>query len=109
MGLALDVFDGAGSFRSTENGAPIDGSGTIDGIAFKNAVELGKVLRDHPSPPKCLVTRLTSYALGRVPAGSEKPWIDGLQSGFAADGYRVPDLFKKVATSPEFFKVAKEK
>ena len=109
MGLALDVFDGAGSFRSTENGAAIDGSGTVDGIAFKNAVELGKVLHDHPSPPKCLVTRLTSYALGRVPLAGEKSWIDGLQAGFAADGYRVPDLFKKVATSPEFFKVAAEK
>ena len=108
MGLALDVFDGAGSYRSRENGVPIDGSGILDGVAFKNTVELGQVLHNHQSAPKCLVTRLTSYALGRVPLGSEKPWIDGLQAGFATDGYRVPDLFKKIATSSEFFKVAAE-
>ena len=106
MGLALDVFDGAGSYRAHENGAQIDTTGTLDGVAFKNAAELGQVLHKHPSAPKCLVTRLTSYALGRVPANDEKTWIESLQSGFAKEGYRVPDLFKHVATSPEFFKVA---
>ncbi len=106
MGLALDVFDGAGSYRARENGAAIDTSGTLDGVVFKNATDLGKVLHDHPSAPKCLVTRLTSYALGRVPSNDEKAWTDGLLAGFAKEGYRVPDLFKHVATSPEFFKVA---
>ena len=109
MGLALDVFDGAGSFRSSENGAPIDGSGVLDGMAFKDTVELGQVLHDSPSAPQCLVTRLTSYALGRVPAASEKPWIDKLQKGFAAEGFRVPDLFKKIAASPEFYEAPAEK
>lgn len=103
MGLALDVFDGAGGYRSHENGAAIDGSGVLDGVAFKNAAELGQVLHDNPSVPKCLVTRLTSYAVGRVPVSGEKLWLERLQSGFAADGYRVPDLVKKIATSPEFF------
>ena len=108
MGLALDVFDGAGSFRVRENGAQIDGSGLLDGVAFKNAVELGQVLHDNPSVPKCLVTRLTSYALGRIPSAAEKSWTDGLQAGFAADGFRVPDLFKRIAASPEFFEVQAE-
>ena len=88
--------------------SPIDGSGALDGVVFKNTVELGQVLHDHPSVPKCLVTRLTSYALGRVPFDSEKPWIEALQTGFAADRFRVPALFKKIATSPEFFKAASE-
>ena len=103
MGLALDVFDGAGGYRSHENGAAIDGSGVLDGVAFKNAAELGQALHDNPSVPKCLVTRLTSYALGRVPVAGEKFWLERLQAGFAADGFRMPDLVKKIAISPEFF------
>ncbi len=109
MGLALDVFDGAGTYRTTENGAAIDTSGTLDGVAFKNAVELGNVLHNHPGAPKCLVTRLASYGLGRVPAAGEKTWIEAMQADFAKAGYRVPDLFKSVATSAAFFKVANEK
>ncbi len=108
MGLALDVFDGAGSYRARENGAVIDGSGALDGVTFKNTTELGKVLHDHPGVPACLVTRLTSYALGRVPATSEKQWMQNLQAGFAADQFRVPALFKRIATSPEFFKTRVE-
>src|SRR5690606_7737678 len=34
IGLALENFDGAGQFRTTENGAPIDTSGELDGISF---------------------------------------------------------------------------
>jgi len=106
MGLSLENFDGAGQFRAEENGAPIDASGEVDGVKFNGAAELGRVLHDNPATPACLVTRLYSYAVGRPPATGEKDWVKFLQDRFAADGYRVPDLLRTIATSDAFYAIA---
>ena len=106
MGLALENFDGAGQYRTEENGAPIDASGEVDGVAFEGAVELGKVLHDNPAATSCLVSRLYAYATGRPAAPGEKDWMKFLQDGFAANGYRVPDLLRAIATSDAFYAIA---
>ena len=48
VGLTLENFDGAGSYRTTENGAVIDVSGSLDGHEFKAAQGLGQALHDNP-------------------------------------------------------------
>ncbi|MCA0199392.1 MAG: DUF1592 domain-containing protein [Proteobacteria bacterium] len=104
MGLALENFDGSGAYRTEENGEPIDASGTLDGKKFNNSYELGLALHDNTSATACLVDRLSSYALGRKPAKGETPWVEKLKADFAAGGYVVPDLMKRIATSPEFYR-----
>ncbi len=106
IGLALENFDGAGEFRTTENGKKIDTSGELDGIAFKDAAGLGKAVHDSPATPRCLVNRLASYALGRLPGAGEQPWIAALQASFADTGYRVPDLMREIAVSDAFYRRA---
>ena len=106
MGLALENFDSDGVFRTTENGAAINTSGVLDGVEFTNAPGLGKAVRDNPATTRCLVNRLTSYALGRGPAKAEDTWMESLQAAFAAKGYRVPDLMRSIVTSPEFYQVS---
>lgn len=106
MGLALENFDGSGAYRTEENGEAIDASGTLDGKSFSNAYELGQALRTNAAATSCLVDRLSAYALQRKPAKGETPWIAKLKADFAAGGYIVPDLMKKIATSPEFYRTA---
>ncbi len=106
MGLALENFDGAGQYRTEENGTPIDTSGEVDGVAFQGAVQLGKVLHDNPAATSCLVSRLYAYATGRPAAPGEKDWMKFLQDGFAANGYRVPDLLRAIATGDAFYEIA---
>lgn len=106
MGLALENFDGAGAYRTEENGEKIDASGTLDGKTFSNPYELGQALKNSPAATSCLVDRLSAYALGRKPARGETPWIAKLKADFAARGYVVPDLMKTIATSPEFYRTA---
>jgi hypothetical protein len=106
MGLALENFDGAGQYRVSENDAPIDASGEIDGVRFAGAAELGKVIHDNPATPACLVSRLYGYAVGRPPVPGEKDWMQYLQAGFAKDGYRLPDLLRLIATSDAFYAIA---
>ncbi len=104
MGLALENFDGSGAFRTTENDVAIDTSGELDGVKFANAAELGKAVRDNPATTSCVVDRLVSYGLGRAPVQGERAWVDGLKASFIKGGHVVPDLMKRIATSPEFFR-----
>ena len=58
-----------------------------------------------PATGACLVRRLYSYATGRAPARHDMPWIRYLETSFAADGYRVPELMRRIATSENFYRV----
>ncbi len=105
MGLAMENFDSSGGFRTTENGVPIDTSGELDGVKFTDAAGLARAVHDNPATVACLVDRLYSYATGRPPAKSEAEWLAALRKGFADDGYRMPELLRRIATSPEFYRV----
>jgi hypothetical protein len=106
MGLALENFDTVGGFRTTENGAPIDTSGELDGVKFTNAAGLGQALRGSNSLTSCLVNRMYSYGVGRKPTKSETDWLKNVAvKNFAADGYKVPMLLKRIATSDTFFRI----
>lgn len=104
IGLALENFDGGGAFRTNENGVALDTTGELDRVKFTNGEELGKVVRDNAATTACLVQRMSAYGLGQTPAQGQAAWIDGLKEAFAKDGYNVPALMRRLATSPEFYR-----
>jgi len=104
IGLALENFDGAGQFRTTENGELIDTSGDLDGISFDDSVGLGSALHANPALTSCLVNRLYAYASG-VSLSPRNPWMTYLEEQFAADGYRVKALLERIAISNGFYAV----
>ena len=106
IGLALEHFDGAGQFRETERGAPIDASGSLDGHDFSDSIGLGQALHDHPALPTCLVRRVYSYAIGTPVAANDKAALPQLSKGFADSGYRLPDLLRAIALSNGFSDVS---
>jgi Protein of unknown function (DUF1592)/Protein of unknown function (DUF1588)/Protein of unknown function (DUF1585)/Protein of unknown function (DUF1595) len=106
MGLALENFDADGSYRLTENGARLDTSGELDGVAFNDAPGLGRAMHDNPATSACLVRRMYSYATGRAARRSDMPWLRALEKGFAADGYRPIELMRRIADSQNLYRVA---
>jgi hypothetical protein len=106
IGLGLEAFDSGGSLRSNENGEVLDTHGELDGMKFTDASGLAKAVHDDPAAPSCVVTRASSYGLGRLPAKGETEWVKALQKDFQTDGYRFPALLRRIATSPEFYRVA---
>jgi len=105
-GLALENFDTIGGFRTTENGEPIDVTGEMDGVKFTDTAGLGQAVRNNPAVPSCLVNRVFSYGVGHKPTASERAYISQvLLKQFAEDGYRLPALLRRVATSDAFFRV----
>ncbi len=107
MGLALENFDGAGRYRATEAGAPIDSSGSLDGKKFENVQGLAQALHDSPALPTCLVSRMYSYGAGGPPPPRDRPLLTYLNKKFADEGYRIPDLLKTIALSNSFSQVTK--
>jgi hypothetical protein len=108
MGLSLESFDGSGAFRTTENGAVIDTTGDLNGVTFSNALGLYRALHDDPKIPSCLVQRVVTYGMSRQNSVSEKSWITALNQSFVDSKYKLPDLFRKIATSPEFLRPSPE-
>ncbi|MCB2108217.1 MAG: DUF1592 domain-containing protein [Rhodobacteraceae bacterium] len=104
IGLGLENLDGLGQLRTTENEAVIDPSGDLDGVEFSNAADLGKALHDNPAATSCVVGRLASYALGRS-SNEERNYVQYLEESFASDGYRFPDLMRRIATGDALFAV----
>jgi hypothetical protein len=107
LGLALENFDGTGAYRLTENDVTIDASGALNGVAFNSAAGLGKAMYDSPAATSCMLNRLVSYGLGRLPEKGEEPWVKQLEKTFADGGYRVFDLMRIIATDPVFYKATK--
>jgi hypothetical protein len=106
IGLSMENYDAIGAFRTHENGALIDASGTFDGKPYVGLLSLSKVLRDNPSIPSCLVQRTFEYGVGRKATASEEKWLEATAEAFAEDRYRLPSLLRRIALSREFRAVA---
>lgn len=109
IGLAMENYDALGNFRTHENGALIDTSGTFEGKAYKDAISLQQLLRDGPTAPNCVVQRAYEYGVGRPLAPSEDQWLDYAGQSFAADNYQFPALMRRIATSRAFRAVSVDK
>jgi hypothetical protein len=104
IGLSLENFDGVGTYRTEENGAPIDVSGELDGVLFDGPVALGHAVRTHPALPACFVNRLSEYAVRRSLTAADTVWVTDLTTGFAGSEYRLRDLLRAIATSDAFYR-----
>lgn len=107
IGLTLEKFDGIGAFRATENEAPIDISGKLNGTSFEGATGLGAALAASPATTQCVASRALEYAKGRK--SEDAALLEGLNKQFAAQNYSIRALFLQVATMPETWRVRASK
>ncbi|USI77612.1 DUF1592 domain-containing protein [Sphingopyxis sp. USTB-05] len=105
IGLALENFDAAGEFRTTENGAVIDTHGDLNGVHYKDADGLAKALYNDPSVPACFVKRVYAYATSQAPTGSDLGNLKQFKETFANNGYRVRSLMTAIAVDEDMYRV----
>ncbi len=104
IGLALENFDSAGGFRTTENGAPIDASGELGGVKFTGPEGLAKAVHDDPAIASCVAKRSFAYASGHLPDTSDPDW-QKLEMQFKDGGYDLIALMRNIATSQLLYAV----
>jgi hypothetical protein len=102
IGLGFENFDGIGKWRLTENGATIDASGDLDGVAFANAWEMAEVVHDSPQLGPCFTRHVYRYSVGRLEAGDEQALLGWLNEGFAGTGYSFRELLVDTVLSPGY-------
>ena len=103
IGLTLEVFDASGVYRTTENGAPIDTSGTFRRQPYAGVVELVPILRDDPAVTSCLVNRAFSYGTARMPSDEELGWLVDTRAELIDAGVTWRDLMRRIARYPDFY------
>jgi hypothetical protein len=102
LGFALEHLDSIGQFRATEGGLPIDATGTLDGVAFDGAAQLGTALRENPRAIACLLRNYYRDANGRADAAADSAQIDALGQALSSNNYVWSDLVAQFVASDAF-------
>jgi hypothetical protein len=107
IGLGFENLDAIGLYRTTENGKPIDASGTFIGTdvdgPFKGVVEMSKKLVASKQVESCMVTHWFNYGLGRDQASGDACTAETLQRSFAASNGDVHQLLLALVQTDAFF------
>jgi hypothetical protein len=104
IGLALENFNSDGSYRTSENGVPIDASGELNGVKFDGPEGLAKAVHDDPATPSCVATRSFAYAAGHLPDPHDPAW-QKIEQQFKDSGYDLLTLMHDIATSSLLYAV----
>jgi len=103
IGFGMDDFDSAGLHRTTENGKPVDATGTLDdGASFDGLAQLGTALRKDPIAGACFVSKVYANALGRIAIDLDEPAVSALAKQFATSGNHADELLLDVLSSNSF-------
>jgi hypothetical protein len=104
IGFGFEGFDGIGRVQTSDNGLPIDDSGTIHpggqdpNVPFDGAAELASILAGRQDVAECVATKWFAYGLGVDDDTSEAC----VQQAFAAGGHDIRALIVSVALSSAF-------
>ena len=107
IGFGLENYDAVGAYRTQDAGLDIDSGGQLpSGGTFSGADQLSALIAADPKFPACVVQKLYSYALGRLPDKTPTQ-MDGqtmasVTAAFRDNGLGFKDLVKNIVTAPTF-------
>jgi hypothetical protein len=106
IGFGFENYDGIGQYRMTDNGQPVDASGsiTVDGKAqtFHDAIGLVGILAQSPTVRACFAGEWSRFALSRVDTSADAASLQSTAAAFASDTASLQDLMAAVATMRSF-------
>jgi hypothetical protein len=102
LGFALEKFDSIGKYREMENGHPIDATGTLDGVAFDGAAQMGAAFRQSSRALTCLVDNFYRNSNGVVDASADSAQVQALTEVLAAKSYNWRDFLVDFVVSDAF-------
>ena len=89
IGFSFENFDELGRYRETENGYPVDASGSVQvadvNVTYDNALPLIEALAESDRVKRCYAANIFEYALGRHRYASEACETASLSQGFEVE------------------------
>jgi hypothetical protein len=107
VGFGFEHYDAIGAWRDTENGKPIDASGTIVGSAdldgpFNGAIELGQKLAHSEGVRRCVTAKFFEYGLGLDENHVDEASVAAITAQFAGTDFDMRELIIQLVTSDTF-------
>lgn len=107
IGFGFERFDGAGRYRSDENGKPIDVSGEIFATpstngAFDGTIGLVDRLAESPDTGACFSLQWLRFAYALEDGPASTCLAREVSDGFAADGQRIDALLLGLVKTGHF-------
>jgi mono/diheme cytochrome c family protein len=103
LGFGLESFDAIGTWRTHDQGDPIDDSGTFVGQPFQGPAQLRTLLLSHRDDfARCLSEKALTYALGRGLTPCDRPAVNAIARRLVKNGYRFSSLIVGVVLSESF-------
>ncbi len=101
VGFGFAAFDGAGGYRTTDNGKPVNTYGEIYGLeslldessaAYNGVAEMQQVLAQTASSKSCIAKQFYRFSRGYIETSADENTIDNLTQLFANSGYDLQEL-----------------
>ncbi len=102
LGFGLEHFDSIGKYQATENGLTIDATGTLDGVAYDGAAQMGAAFRQSARAMTCMMSNFYRSANGVHDSAPDSEQIDALTLALASKGYVWRDLMAEFVVSDAF-------
>ncbi len=104
LGLAFEHFDAIGRWRDSENGKPIDATGTLPGgVQLNGAGDLKRTLLARADQfVEALTAKVLTYSLGRGVEPFDRPAVRQIARRTRAQGDRFNALIESVVLSETF-------
>ncbi|MEM9462869.1 MAG: DUF1588 domain-containing protein [Myxococcota bacterium] len=101
-GFAFEGFDPVGAPRDTDNGLPLNTSGTIEGQAFDGAPDLLSILVASEAVPECLTRQAFRNTLGQLETSDQEAMIEELNSKFVQSDHEFRSLIVDIVSSQAY-------
>jgi hypothetical protein len=104
IGFALENFDHAGKWRTTDGQTPVDATGVmVDGTRLDGVASLRRALAAKPDLfAGVAVEKMLTYALGRALRAQDMPSVRAVTRAAAPGRYTFSSLVLGVVKTPQF-------
>lgn len=110
-GFGFENYDGAGQFRSTENGNPINASAILRGmetyspdeaLTFSDLNHLSALTADSPAAAQCVARQYYRYTTGRLESEADTCALDSYLQSYKDNGYNLQTMLISIVNAPNF-------
>jgi hypothetical protein len=106
VGFGLESYDSVGKWRTTDQGSPIDASGSlvdtdVDG-PFTGGVALANKVAASDQVTSCLARQVFRFAAGRPETDDDKRSLAQLSDAFRGAGFNVRELLIALTKTDAF-------
>jgi hypothetical protein len=106
IGFAFENYDGLGGYRTTDNGQPVDASGSLTigttPVTFKSAIDLAGDLAQNDQVRDCVATQWMRYVLRRREGDGDLASLQKAETAFRAASFDMRELLVSIASTDAF-------